>query len=146
MKRSRTNIAVIASCILAVILTPLFVAHAEPPGKGGGRGAIRTIKSKKDAESLPKGARVAMACSKCQTVQIQNDKKGFLAWFTPKTKHVCPGCKGKWELKPAGGRKGGKTSKYVHTCSNCGDDSVYCCSVPPKKTKGMEKKDKRDKK
>ena len=85
---------------------------------------------------------MAMACAKCQTILVKDaTDKGFLSWFKSDTEHGCPGCKGKikYNRRPAG--KGTKKRSYVHTCSNCGDESAYCCSTQPgKKTKGMEDK------
>ena len=95
------------------------------------------ITTRQQAESLKPGTKLAMSCAKCKTVQVMDvDKKGeFLAWFTPKTKHVCPGCGGTWQyVNVAKGTRGG----YTHTCSKCGDKSMYCCSThPAEKTKGM---------
>jgi hypothetical protein len=95
------------------------------------------VTSRQQAEGLKPGTKLAMSCVKCKTVQVMDvDKKGeFLAWFNPKTKHVCPGCGGTWQyVNAAKGTRGG----YTHTCSKCGDKSMYCCSThPAQKTKGM---------
>jgi len=77
---------------------------------------------------LKPGTKIAMSCAKCKTVQVAevDKKKSFLAWFEPKTKHVCPGCGGTWQyVNIAKGIRGG----YTHTCSKCGDKSVYCCAT-----------------
>jgi hypothetical protein len=95
------------------------------------------IASREMATGLRPGAKIAMACTKCKTVQLRDvDKKGaFLAWFTPKTRHVCPGCGGTWQyVNVAKGTRGG----YTHTCSKCGDKSIFCCATRlGKKTPGM---------
>jgi hypothetical protein len=95
------------------------------------------VASRQQAEGLKPGTKLAMSCAKCKTVQVRDvDKKGaFLAWFTPKTKHVCSGCGGTWQyVNVAKGIRGG----YTHTCSKCGEKSMYCCSTHPgEKTKGM---------
>jgi len=97
------------------------------------------VTSRQQAESLKPGTKLAMSCAKCKTVQVMDvDKKGeFLAWFTPKTKHTCAGCGGTWQyVNVAKGARGGG---YTHTCSKCGDKSMYCCSTthPVGRTKGM---------
>ena len=90
------------------------------------------VTSRQQAEALKPGTKLAMSCAKCKTVQVTDvDKKGeFLAWFTPKTKHVCPGCGGTWQyVNAAKGTRGG----YTHTCSKCGDKSMFCCATKPGK-------------
>jgi len=96
------------------------------------------IRSAQQAQAVPKGAKVAMARSKCKTVQVADvdRQKGFLSWFEPKTKHVCPGCGGYWGYVVYG--KGSRHGDYRHTCSKCGDTSMFCCSTQPgKKREGM---------
>lgn len=95
------------------------------------------VASREIATGLKPGTKLAMACIKCKTVQTRDvDSKGwFLAWFTPKTKHVCPGCGGTWMyVNVAKGIRGG----YAHICSKCGDKSMYCCATRSgQRTKGM---------
>lgn len=94
------------------------------------------ITSREQAQALKPGAKIAMVCMKCKSVQVRDvDKKGaFLAWFDPKVKHVCPGCGGHWGYVVYG--KGQRHGNWV--CSKCGDKSMYCCATEPgKKTKGM---------
>jgi hypothetical protein len=89
------------------------------------------------ATGLRPGAKLAMACTKCKTVQVRDvDKKHeFLDWFTPGVKHACPGCRGYYQYSE---RHFGLRGPYIHICSNCGDKSMFCCSTQPgKKTKGM---------
>ena len=54
------------------------------------------VKSREEAERLPLGSQVTLACATCKTVWNTevDKKKGFLAWFEPKTKHECFGCGG----------------------------------------------------
>jgi hypothetical protein len=54
------------------------------------------VKSREEAERLPLGSQVTLACATCKTMWNTevDKKKGFLAWFEPKTKHECPGCGG----------------------------------------------------
>ncbi len=95
------------------------------------------IRSAQQAQAVPKGAKVAMACSKCKTVQVADvdRQKGFLSWFEPKTKHLCPGCGGTWGIVGSGKHFQGH---YVHTCSKCGAKSVFCCATKgSKRAPGM---------
>ena len=121
--------------IFAVALTASY-AHAQtrlvmPP-------FTEPLRSVEQAKDVPKGEKIAMACAKCKTVQVAEvDKnKSFLGWFEPKTKHLCPGCGGHWGYVVYG--KSSRHGDYVHTCSKCGDKSVYCCATKVgKKTPGM---------
>lgn len=56
------------------------------------------IVSREQAEGLKPGAKIAMSCMKCRTVQVREVDKNrtFLEWFNPKVKHVCPACGGHW--------------------------------------------------
>jgi len=95
------------------------------------------ITSREMATGLPPGAKIAMACTQCKTVQVRDvDKnRAFLDWFTPSVKHACPGCGGYYQYSE---RRFGVRGPYVHICSKCGDKSMFCCSTQPrKKTKGM---------
>ena len=51
------------------------------------------IPSREVATGLRPGAKIAMACTKCKTVQVRDvdKKRGFLDWFEPNVKHACPG-------------------------------------------------------
>jgi hypothetical protein len=96
------------------------------------------IVSREQAEGLKPGTKIAMACRTCQTVQVRevDFNRGILEWFTPNLKHVCPGCGGHWSYVVYG--KGSRHGNWVHTCSKCGDKSMYCCSTEPgRKTRGM---------
>jgi len=119
--------------LVAAILLPIQ-AYAKPPLYD----YKFPIVSREQATGLNPGAELAMACTKCKIVQVRDvDKKGaFLDWFTPTKKDVCPGCGGHWGYVVYG--KGSRHGNWVHTCSKCGDKSMYCCSTEPgKKTKGM---------
>ncbi len=123
-------------CMFVTALSlPAFPAQGGPWSKHWDFGV--PITSREQAQGLKPGTKLAMSCVKCKTVQVMDvDKKGeFLAWFNPKTKHVCPGCGGTWQyVNAAKGTRGG----YTHTCSKCGDKSMYCCATKPgKKTPGM---------
>jgi RNase P subunit RPR2 len=97
------------------------------------------ITSREQATGLPPGAKIAMACTNCQTVQVRDvdKKRTFLDWFSPSVKHTCPGCGGYYEYTY---RRMGVpfSARYIHTCSKCGDKSMFCCSTrPAQKTRGM---------
>lgn len=87
---------------------------------------------------LRPGAKIAMVCTKCKIVEVRDvDKKGgFLDWFTPNKKDICPGCGGHWGIVFT--VRGSRPGDWIHTCSKCGDKSMFCCATEPgKKTKGM---------
>jgi hypothetical protein len=95
------------------------------------------IQTQEQAQALPESSKVAMVCAKCKTVQLTTEKKSFLTWFSPKTKHLCPGCGGYW-IYTQRSIKGLARAPYVHTCSKCGSESVFCCSSSlSTKTPGM---------
>ena len=128
--KSNINLSV---CALAAALLLPFQAHAKSPLYN----YEFPIASREQATGLPPGAKIAMACTKCKTVQVREvDKKGaFLDWFTPSVKHACPGCGGYYQY---GYRRIGFRGPYVHTCSKCGDKSMFCCATKTgKKTPGM---------
>lgn len=106
---------------------------------GGEQALASPIATQQEAAALKPGSKVAMVCTKCKTVQIAeiDRKDGILGWFQPKTKHLCPGCGGQIEFTKAP-VKGPKQARYVHTCSKCGSESVYCCAAESgQKTTGM---------
>src|SRR5438309_627417 len=67
--------------ILAVASTGLAAGSNQAVG--------HPVKSRQEAERLPVGSKVTLACATCKTVWNTevDKKKGFLAWFEPKTKH-----------------------------------------------------------
>jgi len=92
------------------------------------RDVLTQIKSGQQASALKPGSTFAMTCAKCKTVVLQkvDQKKGFLSWFAPKTKHACPGCGGTIVTTSVAGGKASIT-QVKHTCSKCGDNSAFCC-------------------
>jgi hypothetical protein len=80
------------------------------------------------------GSKVTLACAQCKTVWNTEvgKKKGFLAWFEPKTKHLCPGCGGYMTVfaigKPGPGLYG---RYYIHTCSICGPTPLLATRTRP---------------
>ena len=98
----------------------------------------RSVKSREEAQQLPPGSKVTLACAKCKTVWNTEvaKKKGFLAWFEPKTKHLCPGCGGYTTLFTNGNPVyrqlyGSYHTYYTHTFSICGANSAACYSNAP---------------
>ena len=115
-----------AGIISSLALTSGAVAANGPEGK--------PIRTKEEAKQLPTGSKVTLACAKCKTVwNTQVDqKRSFIAWFEPKTKHECPGCGGYMTVFPIGNPAHGLKGKYyTHTCSICGADSAACSSSAP---------------
>ena len=96
------------------------------------------VKSREEAEQLPVGSKVTLACAQCKTVWNTEvaKQKGFLAWFEPKTKHLCPGCGGYTTLFTNGNPVyrqlyGSYHTYYTHTFSICGANSAACYSNAP---------------
>jgi len=119
MKTTTRNILVLTA-LFAGIST--FTASALPPGKG----SYTPIRSVEQAKALPAEATAMMACGGCQTIQVVKPQ-GILGWFTPSTKHECPGCGGKVTWVGAPGKSSSGT-KFTHTCTKCGDASAYICA------------------
>jgi len=88
------------------------------------------IKSRQQVEQLPVGAKIALVCAKCKTVNIEevDTNRRFLSWFVPGAKHNCPGCRGQFE-NFSGAR--GSRGYYMHTCSKCGDRALACSAKSP---------------
>ena len=96
------------------------------------------IKTNKDYEVLPASATIAMACAKCRSIVVMGTKQaatkpGHGTVDEALMVHQCPGCGGKMTTK-----SGGKETVMKHVCSQCGDDSAYCCATKAgEKTDGM---------
>jgi hypothetical protein len=124
--------------IISVFGVALIASYSHAQTEPAARPFRQSLTSAEQAQAVPKGEKVAMACAKCKTVQVADvDKnKTFLGWFESNTKHLCPGCGGHWGYVVYG--KSSRHGDYVHTCSKCGDKSVYCCATKAgKKTPGM---------
>lgn len=76
------------------------------------------------------GARVALACERCKTVNEKagTDKASVMAWFKPESKHGCRGCDGQVTVTAAGVGKG-LDAQMKHTCSKCGEGSAFVCGA-----------------
>lgn len=107
------------------------------PAFGGLPDFTTLIRHRAEAEKLPVGTKVALACKTCQarSVRTVDEKKKFLAWFDPKMKQKCEGCGGQMTLKKTSDGKGGKANEYTHVCSKCGDMSAAVCAATGKKVK-----------
>ncbi|MBI4324410.1 MAG: hypothetical protein HY674_04030 [Chloroflexi bacterium] len=83
---------------------------------------------------------ISMSCAKCTSVPVThvNIQKGHVKTSIVSEKHLCPGCQ--TAIVVTGFGKGKKLVP-VHTCKDCGDDSLYCCATTAgaKPTRGMEK-------
>ena len=115
--------------IAAVAIASILAAASNGLAAGTNQETGRPVKSHQEAERLPVGSRVTLACATCKTVwNTEVDrKKGFLAWFEPKTKHECPGCGGYMTAFAIGDPSQGLYHRYyTHTCSICGADSAAC--------------------
>lgn len=90
------------------------------------------IRQREEAERLPVGTKVALACKRCQAHNIRtvDEKKTFLAWFNAKAIQKCDGCGGKMKLK-----RTPSATDYTHVCSKCGDNSAAVCAATGKKAK-----------
>ena len=117
---------------IAIVASFLLGSHslASETDQSGGK----PVKTSAEAKQLPIGSQVTLACAKCKTVWTTqvDQKKSFLTWFEPKTKHECPGCGGYTTVftigNPGHGLKG---VYYTHTCSICGANSAACSSNAP---------------
>lgn len=125
-------------------LAMLALGLSATAGLAAEKGAERLLSLSKvstygDLENLKSGDKFVMVCAKCQTVMmhtVSKDKGRDIPTMT--AKHLCSGCNSTIESV---GHGKGKTDKVNHTCSGCGDGSVFCCSTSKdgKSTKGMEK-------
>ncbi len=128
----KTRISIIIAALFAAFLTTSYAGPTGTPGWPNGYPSYVT--TTKEAEDCCKeaGAKVALACKDCKTVNEKGgeDKKGILGWFKADSMHDCSGCKGKITVGPPA--KGGRAAEYTHTCSKCGANSAYVCSTHKK--------------
>jgi hypothetical protein len=103
---------------------------------------LQEVKTESGFQSLPNSATIAMACAKCKSVTIVT-KREIVTGEPARGKkevtlvvHQCPGCGGEMARK-----QGTKEVTWAHTCTECGDQSVFCCATTAgtkNTTKGME--------
>lgn len=107
---------------------------------------LQGINTQAEAEAVKPDDSFAMVCAKCKTVYVTRVKQGvkgaelLMANGRPKEligTHACAGCKGTWTITGVGK---GATTELKHSCTECGDDSGFCCATSPGSgpTKGME--------
>ena len=135
----------LARCLVGLavagwLFTPALVSAQE---KGATKLLkLNAIKTVADADAVQAGDTVVMSCPKCKdswvTIVQPSTKTGAKPETTTVARHECPGCEHKYVTE---GHGKAKTDKVAHTCSGCGDGSVFCCSTPKggKRTSGMEK-------
>ena len=133
----RTILHIWAAALLVLGLSGLTSPAAQ---KGAERlMSLSKVATYGDLENLKSGDKFVMVCSKCQTVMMHTVSKSKGRDIPTMTaKHLCTGCNSTIETV---GHGKAKTDKVSHTCSGCGDGSVFCCSSSKegKPTKGMEK-------
>jgi hypothetical protein len=102
---------------------------------------LNHINTQAQAEELKPGDSIAMVCTKCKSVMVQNvtTEKGHIKTMTVGEKHLCPGCNS--TITVVGVGKGAK-NEVKHVCEKCGSDSAFCCATKPgsNPTEGMDKK------
>ena len=133
----RTILHIWAAALLVLGLSGIAAQAAQ---KGAERlQSLSKVATYGDLENLKSGDKFVMVCSKCQTVMMHTVSKSKGRDIPTMTaKHLCTGCNSTIETV---GHGKAKNDKVTHTCSGCGDGSVFCCSTSKdgKPTKGMEK-------
>ena len=120
--------------VVGIAMASILAAASTGLAAGTNKAVGYPVKSREEAEQLPVGSKVTLACAKCKTVWNTevDKKKGFLAWFEPKTKHLCPGCGGYMTAFAIGDPSQGLYHRYyTHACSICGPNSAACYSNAP---------------
>lgn len=109
-------------------------AHKEPHSSHHGQHALHMtqIKTQAEAEALKPGDSIAMVCSKCKHVMVQQvtNHKSHVKLMTIGQKHTCAVCKGAVEVVGIGNGKG-KNKQVNYVCSKCGDDAMFVCATKP---------------
>jgi hypothetical protein len=102
--------------------------------------SLNKIATKAESEALKPGDSIAMVCTKCKSVSVQNvtSEKGHIKLMTVGEKHACSGCNSVITVIGIGK---GATTELKHSCGKCGDTSAFCCATKPgsKGTEGMDK-------
>jgi len=119
---------------VGIAMASIFAVASTGLPAGINQAVGHPVKSREEAERLPLGSQVTLACATCKTMWNTevDKKKGFLAWFEPKTKHECPGCGGYMTVFTIGNPGHAHYGRYyTHTCSICGANSAACYSNAP---------------
>lgn len=131
----------VAVALTAAAWLPTAASAADQMKGGEHMLHLQGIKTKAEAEALKPGDTIAMVCSKCKSVMIQNitTEKGHVQLMTVGEKHLCPGCNSSIKVVSVGH---GAKNEIKHVCEKCGSGSVFCCANKPGSapTEGMEKK------
>lgn len=92
---------------------------------------LNHIKTQADAEALKPGDSIAMACSMCKHVMVQQVTKdsSHVKLMTIGQKHKCV-CGGTVTVIGTGKGKG-KNEEVSHVCSKCGDKAMFVCATKP---------------
>jgi len=100
------------------------------PAFGGLPDFTTLIQHRAQAEKLPVGTKVALACKVCQgrNIQTVDKKKTFLAWFDPNATQKCDGCGGAMQM-----RRNPHGNHNTHVCSKCGENSAAAVCAPMRK-------------
>lgn len=128
----------VASLFLTLTFASVSGANTEARRQSTKPWVFGPLKDEKQLAALPDSSMIAMACAKCQSVVVMEKrqlttKPGHGQEIVAVSVHQCPGCGGKMERK-----LGTKEVTWIHTCSQCGDESVFCCATTPgKRTTGM---------
>src|SRR3546814_14857888 len=76
------------------------------------------LQTAEQAKTLPRKAKIMMACAGCKTIRPL-DKKGIMAWFSTKVQHDCPACGGKLKFTGVPGKRSEERrvgNECVSTC------------------------------
>jgi predicted RNA-binding Zn-ribbon protein involved in translation (DUF1610 family) len=128
----------VTTLLLTVVLAPVSAADTSIRRQSTKFWEFGPLKSEEELNKLPDNSMIAMACSKCQSVVVMQKrqlgtKPGHGTQVVGVSVHRCPGCGGKMERKV-----GTKQVAWVHTCSQCGDESPFCCATTRgEATRGM---------
>lgn len=138
----RKLLPVIALALAALAPTAARGAdEMKPMHQGEHMMMLIKISTQAEAEALKPGDSIAMVCTKCKSIMVQNvtTEKAHIKMMTVGEKHMCPGCQSTVTVVGVG--KGAK-QKVKHVCEKCGANSIFCCATKPGSgpTEGMEKK------
>jgi hypothetical protein len=135
MKTLKTNIIgtgiALAICLATWLPSNLNAAEDHSTMKGGEHlMSLSKIATKAESEALKPGDAIAMVCTKCKSVVVQNvtTEKGHIKLMTAGEKHACSGCNSVITVIGVGK---GATAELKHTCAKCGDTSAFCCATKP---------------
>jgi hypothetical protein len=117
--------------ILWISLADSHGARADHRNKPGtsmkGAEQLMHLNRPEQALDLKTGDTVAMACSMCKNIAVLRvEKNRGREFLTPGTRHGCSMCGGTIEIT---GQRMDKREIIRHTCTQCGENSAYCCAT-----------------